>query len=120
MGVCQHTTLRGVLRVARQRELAFRSTPNTQSPFLDYILTPTLPCAQAAHLQNRTYVVVPATFQTRGINAWQKNPKQLAFRQSNNLSGTAKVMPYLLILLVDLVVLTYVPSIITFLPNMLR
>lgn len=29
-------------------------------------------------------------------------------------------MPYLLILLVDLVVLTYVPSIITFLPNMLR
>ena len=33
---------------------------------------------------------------------------------------TAKVMPYLLILLVDLVILTYIPSIITFLPNMLR
>lgn len=33
---------------------------------------------------------------------------------------TAKVMPYLLILLVDLVILTYVPSIITFLPNLLR
>ena len=33
---------------------------------------------------------------------------------------TAKVMPYLLILLVDLVLLTYVPSIITFLPNLLR
>lgn len=33
---------------------------------------------------------------------------------------TAKVMPYLLMLLVDLVVLTYFPSIITFLPEMLR
>ena len=33
---------------------------------------------------------------------------------------TAKVMPYLLILLVDLVILTYIPSIITFLPNLLR
>ena len=33
---------------------------------------------------------------------------------------TAKVMPYLLILLADLVILTYIPSIITFLPNMLR
>jgi TRAP transporter, DctM subunit len=33
---------------------------------------------------------------------------------------TAKVMPYLLILLADLVLLTYVPSIITFLPNLLR
>lgn len=33
---------------------------------------------------------------------------------------TAKIMPYLLILLVDLVILTYIPSIITFLPNMLR
>ncbi len=33
---------------------------------------------------------------------------------------TAKVMPYLLMLLVDLVLLTYFPSIITFLPGMLR
>lgn len=33
---------------------------------------------------------------------------------------TAKVMPYLLILLADLLLLTYVPSIITFLPNLLR
>lgn len=33
---------------------------------------------------------------------------------------TAKVMPYLLILLVDLVLLTYFPSIITFLPELLR
>ena len=33
---------------------------------------------------------------------------------------TAKVMPYLIMLLVDLVILTYFPSIITFLPEMLR
>ncbi len=33
---------------------------------------------------------------------------------------TAKVMPYLIMLLVDLVLLTYFPGIITFLPNMLR
>lgn len=33
---------------------------------------------------------------------------------------TAKVMPYLIILLVDLVILTYFPSIITFLPNMMH
>lgn len=33
---------------------------------------------------------------------------------------TAKVMPYLLILLADLILLTYVPSIITFLPNLLH
>lgn len=33
---------------------------------------------------------------------------------------TAKVIPYLLILLVNLVILTYFPSIITFLPNILR
>lgn len=33
---------------------------------------------------------------------------------------TAKVMPYLIILLVDLVILTYFPSIITFLPDLLR
>lgn len=33
---------------------------------------------------------------------------------------TAKVMPYLLMLLVDLVILTYFPSIITFLPELMR
>jgi C4-dicarboxylate transporter DctM subunit len=33
---------------------------------------------------------------------------------------TAKVMPYLLVLLADLVILTYFPGIITFLPNMLH
>ena len=33
---------------------------------------------------------------------------------------TAKVMPYLIMLLVDLVLLTYFPSIITFLPDLLR
>ena len=33
---------------------------------------------------------------------------------------TAKVMPYLLMLLADLLLLTYFPSIITFLPEMLR
>lgn len=33
---------------------------------------------------------------------------------------TAKVMPYLMMLLVDLVILTYFPSIITFLPDLLR
>mgnify|MGYP000414661259 CR=1 FL=1 len=33
---------------------------------------------------------------------------------------TAKVMPYLVMLLVDLVLLTYFPSIITFLPDLLR
>ncbi len=33
---------------------------------------------------------------------------------------TAKVMPYLLMLLVDLVILTYFPSIITFLPALMR
>lgn len=33
---------------------------------------------------------------------------------------TAKVMPYLLMLLVDLVLLTYFPSIITFLPELMR
>ena len=33
---------------------------------------------------------------------------------------TAKVMPYLIMLLVDLVILTYFPSIITFLPELLR
>ncbi len=33
---------------------------------------------------------------------------------------TAKVMPYLLILLADLIILTYIPSIITFLPNLLH
>lgn len=33
---------------------------------------------------------------------------------------TAKVMPYLIMLLVDLVLLTYFPSIITFLPNLMR
>ncbi len=33
---------------------------------------------------------------------------------------TAKVMPYLIMLLVDLVLLTYFPSIITFLPELLR
>ena len=33
---------------------------------------------------------------------------------------TAKVMPYLLMLLVDLVIFTWFPSIITFLPEMMR
>lgn len=33
---------------------------------------------------------------------------------------TAKVMPYLLMLLADLLLLTYFPAIITFLPNLLR
>jgi C4-dicarboxylate transporter DctM subunit len=35
-------------------------------------------------------------------------------------SVTKKIMPYLMILLLDLVILTYFPSIITFLPHMMR